>query len=185
MSKQQLAEFLEYAELPPFFLITYHPVTLSPNDAERALHNLLVVLDTYQSFNMLITLPNADSNSRKLKKILEIYAKNHPQRVKLFESMGQINYLSAMKYASAVIGNSSSGIIEAASFGKYVVNLGNRQEGRTCGENVIHVPFEHNSIISAALKYENATYNGANVYEMDNGSTLIIETLKNKMNGLS
>jgi GDP/UDP-N,N'-diacetylbacillosamine 2-epimerase (hydrolysing) len=130
-------------------------------------------------------MPNADTFGSVYREMFKRLKNSNSQSLFLVENLGTQSYFTAMKFCKLLIGNTSSGIIEAASFGKYVVNLGNRQEGRTYGENVIHVPFEHNSIISAALKYENATYNGANVYEMDNGSTLIIETLKNKMNGLS
>ena len=130
-------------------------------------------------------MPNADTFGSVYREMFKRLKKSNPESLFLIENLGTQSYFTAMKFCKLLIGNTSSGIIEAASFGKFVINLGNRQEGRTCGENVIHTPFEYNSIISAAFKYENATYSGTNIYEMDNGSALIIETLKNKMNGLS
>ena len=127
---------------------------------------------------VLVTMPNADTFGSVYREMFKRLKKSNPESLFLVENLGTQSYFTAMKFCKLLIGNTSSGIIEAASFGKFVINLGNRQEGRTCGENVINTPFEYNSIISAALKYENATYSGANIYEMDNGSALIIETLK-------
>jgi GDP/UDP-N,N'-diacetylbacillosamine 2-epimerase (hydrolysing) len=170
----------------PTILVTVHPETIEHESnlkhAEVLYSSLNKILERNQ---VLVTMPNADTYGSVYRKMFKRLKNSNSQSLFLVENLGTQSYFTAMKFCKLLIGNTSSGIIEAASFGKYVVNLGNRQEGRTCGENVIHVPFEHNSIISAALKYKNATYNGANVYEMDNGSTLIIETLKNKMNGLS
>ena len=143
LSKKQLAEAIGFPQLERFFLVTYHPVTLSPNDAKIALDNLLTVLAEYASFQILITFPNADAQGRKLIDVLKTFVSQYSDRVKLFESMGQLNYLSAMKYASLVIGNSSSGIIEAPSFRVPTVNIGERQKGRVsansvfdCGESI-------------------------------------------------
>lgn len=121
-----------------YFLVTYHPVTL---DAEGALHsllNLLDVLDEYPDYSLVITYPNADTHGRKLIDALERYKSQNSHRVLLAQSLGQLRYLSLMKYCEAVIGNSSSGLIEAPTFKVPTVNIGNRQKGRVHGDTVIN-----------------------------------------------
>lgn len=138
LSKIQLSEEINLPHLKQFFLVTYHPVTLSNKDAKIALENLLTVLADYDNYQILITFPNADVNGRMLINLLTNFAEQYSERVKLFESMGQLNYLSAMKHASLVIGNSSSGIIEAPSFQVPTVNIGDRQKGRVAANSVFH-----------------------------------------------
>ena len=170
----------------PTILVTVHPETIDHKSnlkhTEALYSSLNKILERNQ---VLVTMPNADTFGSVYREMFKRLKKSNPESLFLIENLGTQSYFTAMKFCKLLIGNTSSGIIEAASFGKFVINLGNRQEGRTCGENVIHTPFEYNSIISVAFKYENATYSGTNIYEMDNGSALIIETLKNKMNGLS
>jgi GDP/UDP-N,N'-diacetylbacillosamine 2-epimerase (hydrolysing) len=83
-----------------------------------------------------------------------------------------------MKYAKLLIGNTSSGILEAASFNKYVLNLGDRQKGRLCSANVIHLPFDSNEIIAKTNEFVNSTYQGENIYFQQNPSAQIINLIK-------
>jgi len=178
LSKKQLADAIELPQLEAFFLVTYHPVTLSSNEAKIALDNLLTVLAEYPKFQVLITFPNADSQGRKLIDVLKTFVSKYSERVKLFESMGQLNYLSAMKHASLVIGNSSSGIIEAPSFQVPTVNIGDRQKGRVCADSVFHCGESVEAIsksIETALKQE--PLHVVNPYGKGGASEKIVEKL--------
>ena len=86
-----------------------------------------------------------------------------------------------MKFSDLLIGNTSSGIIEAASFGKYVINLGNRQAGRACSQNVVTVPFKHLEIISEFNKLKGKKYIGENCYYQKDPSSKILERLKKEL----
>jgi len=180
LSKKQLAEAIEFTHLEQFFLVTYHPATLSQGDAKIALDNLLTVLAQYTDFQVIITFPNADAQGRKLINQLTNFTTKHSSRVKLFESMGQLNYLSAMKHASLVIGNSSSGIIEAPTFQVPTINIGDRQKGRVAANSVFHCE-ESIKAISESIKkaLEHKTEHVVNPYGLGGASKKIVEKLLN------
>src|SRR5204863_5857448 len=112
----------------PLLLVTYHPVTLEYQQAEWQIRELLSALDSLQ-MSVLFTLPNADTNTRVISHAIEDYVATHPWARKV-DNLGTGNYFSFMAVAAAMVGNSSSGIIEAASFRLPVVNIGSRQLGR-------------------------------------------------------
>jgi UDP-hydrolysing UDP-N-acetyl-D-glucosamine 2-epimerase len=138
LSLDKLSESIDFDLHRPYFLVTYHPVTLSEGGASHSLENLLNVLDGYEEYRLVISYPNADTSGRKLIEILEAYNNKAPHRVFLAKSLGQLKYLSLMKYCDAVLGNSSSGLIEAPAFGVPTLNVGSRQKGRLSGDTVIN-----------------------------------------------
>ena len=119
-----------------YFLVTYHPVTLG-NDPAGAVGEMLAALDEFSGHRVIVTGVNADPGHEKVSRLLSNYATKNPERVSLRESLGQLRYLSAMKHAAAVIGNSSSGIIEAPALGVPTVNLGDRQRGRVRSASIL------------------------------------------------
>ncbi len=119
-----------------FFLVTYHPVTLD-NDPAGAVGEMLTALDEFPGHRVIVTGVNADPGHAQIDRVLSDYANRHPKRVSLHGSLGQRRYLSAMKHAAAVIGNSSSGIIEAPALGVPTVNLGERQRGRVRSASIL------------------------------------------------
>jgi len=151
LSQKQLSEELGLNDNKPYFLITYHPETLSGDSGIDSLNALIEALDDYRSHDLFITYPNADTYGQALIDRLEKLRAEQPERVHLFQSVGQLKYLSAMKYCQAVIGNSSSGIIEAPSFHVPTVNIGDRQKGRMASQTVIHCR-EDKPAITAALE---------------------------------
>lgn len=152
MNKSELSQSLNFSLNSDFFLVTYHPVTLVTDGAIAALENLLSALEEFPQHKIIITYPNADTYGRNLIGALVKFAERFPERVLLMQSMGQIRYLSAMKYASVVIGNSSSGIIETPSFKVPTVNIGNRQKGRESSPSVIHCNESYDAIKKAIYK---------------------------------
>jgi UDP-hydrolysing UDP-N-acetyl-D-glucosamine 2-epimerase len=128
----------------PFLLITYHPVTLEYGQTERQIQWLLDALREID-VDLVFTYPNADAQGRLIIQKLEQFARSYP-RARVFANLGTQGYLSMMKHATAMVGNSSSGIIEAASFELPVVNIGTRQKGRVRGDNVIDVGYTSQEI---------------------------------------
>lgn len=155
MELHELSESLEFDLSTPYFLVTYHPVTLVSEPPTKIFEELLAALDQFPNFKVIVTYPNADDGGRELIPLIERYASLNTDRVLAIPSLGQIRYLSAVKFASAVIGNSSSGIIEVPSFNVPSINIGLRQYGRTAAKSVYHSDGSESSIkhaIAVALK---------------------------------
>lgn len=138
LSRDELNNHFSGKLTKPYFLVTYHPVTLSRNGAIEGLKNLLLAMECFTSFQVIITYPNADSFGYEIIEHLKIYAEQHQEQILLVKNLGALRYLSAMKHAEAVVGNTSSGIIEAPSLNVPTVNIGDRQKGRIASESVIH-----------------------------------------------
>lgn len=136
LSKSELEESLEFKLDAPYGVITFHPVTLEGRNAGEQCEELLKALDAYPDMKFIITKANADADGRIINKMFDEYAQLH-ENIKVFESLGLVRYLSAVKYADMVIGNSSSGLIEVPSFHIPTVNIGDRQKGRLKAESVI------------------------------------------------
>ena len=149
LSLPQLEEEIRFAINTPCILVTFHPVTLEPNSAETQFQNLLDVLDSIPEMRIIFTKANADTEGRIVNKMIDKYVGKNGSRTISFSSMGQVNYLSAVKYVDAVVGNSSSGIIEAPIFRTPTVNIGDRQKGRIRAENVIDCDPTRESITRA------------------------------------
>ena len=138
LSKLELSKSLNFEINKPFFLITYHPVTLAHEEPAETFHNLISALDTFPEHQIIITYPNADDGGRIIIKLIESYANSNSQRILATPSLGQIRYLSAAKLADAVIGNSSSGIIEIPSLNTPTINIGSRQRGRLAARSILN-----------------------------------------------
>lgn len=134
----------------PFLLVTYHPVTLEVEQLETQMSELLAALDEV-GVATVFTYPNADTRSRLVIQMVREYAASRPQ-AQIVINLGTPGYISAMQIAAAMVGNSSSGIIEAASFKLPVVNIGTRQEGRTRAKNVIDVGYSRAEIVAGIRK---------------------------------
>lgn len=137
LDKQKLSDSIDFDLSLPYFMVTYHPVTLDKTGGVESLINLITVLDLYPDYKCIITYPNADTHGRKLIEVLNSYRDKNPERILLVQSLGQLRYLSLLKYSKAVVGNSSSGLIEAPTFNIPTINIGNRQKGRIAGDTVI------------------------------------------------
>lgn len=118
-------------------LVTYHPATLGELKAGDAMNALLHALDRFPNARIIFTKPNSDADGRELGQMIDEYAENNRERVTVFTSLGQLRYLSAMKLVNAVVGNSSSGIIEAPACHTPTVNIGERQSGRLKAASII------------------------------------------------
>ena len=135
----------------PFFLVTFHPATLEPESAVVQVDSLLEALDAFPGHDVLLTRANADTEGREINQRLHAYASLRSDRVVLASSLGVRTYQSAMSHASAVVGNSSSGLLEAPILGVPTVNIGDRQKGRVRTASVIDCA-PHTEDIIAALR---------------------------------
>ncbi len=166
------------------FLVTFHPVTLEGDTSRRQFRTVLNVLDGTSDTNLIFTKANADAGGRIINAMIDEYVSGNPQKAVAFASMGQMNYLSAMQFVDAVVGNSSSGIIEAPSFKTGTINIGDRQRGRIKAESVIDCPPTAAGIKKAlqelyAKKFQETLENVVNPYGKGNASVRIKGILKN------
>lgn len=138
LSKSELEASIQFELGEKSLLVTYHPVTLENNTAAEQCRNLLEALNEYPEYKVIFTLPNSDTDGRIIIQLINEYVASQPERCMAVPSLGLKRYLSALKYVSAVVGNSSSGIIEVPSFGIPTLDIGDRQKGRIAAESVWH-----------------------------------------------
>ena len=148
LDRGALEAALDFKLGPKNLLITFHPATLEQGAAAGQMDELLAALDTLPDTHLIFTMPNADTEGRALSRQLEAYVAGRPN-AKVFASLGQLRYLSAIAQVDAVVGNSSSGLAEVPSFRKATVNIGERQKGRLKAQSVIDCETDRESIKTA------------------------------------
>ncbi|RKI37727.1 UDP-N-acetylglucosamine 2-epimerase (hydrolyzing) [bacterium D16-51] len=177
LSKADLEESLGIV-LGRFAIGTYHPVTLEDNTEKKQVDDLLQAIDNFQDITFLFTKANADSNGRIINEILRKYEEKH-SNFYLVDSLGMKRYLSALKYAEFVIGNSSSGLIETPSFHVPTINIGDRQKGRISGDTVINCTPKAEEIVEAikiavSPKFKDKIKDAKNPYGDGNTSEKVV-----------
>jgi UDP-N-acetylglucosamine 2-epimerase (non-hydrolysing) len=147
MDKQTIYKELGLHEEKPFFIITYHPET---NGDYAGIEVLLEALSSYKDdYHFVFTKSNADNGGREINERIQQFVLKHQSSARLFDSLGQIRYLSAVKEASLVIGNSSSGLIEVPYLHTPTINCGDRQKGRECPSSVVDCDMTSEAIRNA------------------------------------
>ena len=183
LSRKDLEKSLEFDGIDKAVLVTFHPVTLENRSSEKQVNELLAALSSYPELKILITMPNADADGRVIGKLLQEFAARDNQRIKCFTSLGQLRYLSLLQYVRAVIGNSSSGIIEAPSFRVPTVNIGSRQDGRYKPSTVIDAAPDKKSIeqsMARALSdsFRQSCKKASNPYGKGNTAGLVLKQIR-------
>lgn len=141
MSLPELEDSLQFNLGKKFLVVTFHPVTMETSTAAEQCDNLLTALaEVNGEYQILFTLPNSDTDGRIIIKKIKDYVYEHSGKAIAVTSLGKKRYYSALKHATAVVGNSSSGISEAPTFSIPTLNIGNRQLGRTRSESIVDVP---------------------------------------------
>ncbi|MDI6703309.1 MAG: UDP-N-acetylglucosamine 2-epimerase [bacterium] len=181
MTKDEIERVLDIKIEKPTLLVTYHPVTLESEDTDRQVDELLRALEETGA-RIIFTYPNAEVKSREIIKKIKGFVLNYP-KAKIFINLGQRRYLSLLKYVDVMIGNSSSGIIEAPSFELPVVNIGNRQKGRIRARNVIDVGYTKEEIIKGIDRaldkgFKRSLKGLKNPYGNGDSSKRIVDVLK-------
>jgi UDP-hydrolysing UDP-N-acetyl-D-glucosamine 2-epimerase len=150
LSSEQLEKQLGLDLAPPPLLVTYHPVTLEADDTEWQVQELLAALDEV-ACPVVFTYPNADTQGRSIIRLVDAYVASHKD-ARVAVSLGTQAYFSLLRHCAALVGNSSSGIIEAASFRLPVVNIGNRQRGRVHVGNVLDVGYDRSAVAAGICR---------------------------------
>ncbi|WP_295795861.1 UDP-N-acetylglucosamine 2-epimerase [Mucilaginibacter sp.] len=177
------AEFLKKWQIDlsiPTILITIHPETVEPEKNKLYLQEVLPVLtELKKQYQLVITMPNVDTNGIIYREAFIDFGGRYPDRVKLIENFGTQSYFTCMQRVDFMLGNTSSGIIEAASFNKFVINVGDRQKGRLAGSNVIQCPFNKEQILKAVADIKNASPRQfENIYYNGGATEKIVNKLK-------
>lgn len=168
--------------LKDYCLVTFHPVTMDDEKPEIQLYELIRAMDRVPNMVFLITMANADAGGQIINNIWREEGKRHFNWF-VTESLGLLRYLSAMKYAKLVIGNSSSGIVEAPAFKTPTINIGDRQKGRYVANSVINVLTVEEDILNAinkglSVKFLETINDSNSPYGDGNTSSLIIKHIQ-------
>lgn len=183
LRRNELAAALGFDLQPGFLLVTHHPVTAGPGDARAELKSLFEALDALPELKVVITKPNADAGGRELARMIDDYAVNRSGRVFVCTSLGQLRYLSALCHCAVIVGNSSSGIVEAPAMGRPTVNIGSRQQGRLKADSIIDCAGDSVSILAAirtalGSAKQSAAARTNSMYGSGAASTQIVAKLK-------
>lgn len=182
LSKKDLQiQFNLQLDEPPFLLVTYHPVTLEYEQTEYQVAELLAALAS-STMPIVFTMPNADTHGRVIREMINAFVARHPSS-QAVENLGTQGYFSLMKFATAMVGNSSSGIVEAPIFELPVVNIGTRQAGRVRGANIIDVGYPRSEIIQGINKAVSVEFRAGlrgmeNPYRTGQTAQRIVDVLK-------
>lgn len=183
LSKEELENSLGFKFGDKSLLVTFHPVTLETCTAREQCDNLLEVLARHPEYRILFTLPNSDTDGRVIIDCIKDFVAKNEDRAIAFKSLGKLRYLSALKYVSAAIGNSSSGILEVPSFGIPTLDIGDRQKGRIAAKSVVHcgtsteeIEQGFRLIFSEAI--QSASKLRSNPYEKEGTTDMIVSQLK-------
>lgn len=182
LNKKELFSILKIDNFEKMALVTYHPVTLEKNTSENQINNLLEAISSYKDIAFIITKANADSEGRLINKIIENYIIDK-SNLFLFDSLGSLKYLSGLKNCEFVIGNSSSGLIEAPSFNIPTINIGDRQKGRIQANSIINCDYLSQSIrnsidLALSKKYKKTLNKVINPYGEGEVSSKIINVIE-------
>lgn len=162
-----------------FILVTVHPESVNANrNQEYAEETFNALATVAKSHCLLITKANADVMGSVFNKKLEQLAAENPKQVRLVASLGKVYYFAAMRQCDFLFGNTSSGIIEAASFGKWVINLGDRQKGRLQSDNILDISFDQTKMIEALNEIKGRdSFTGVNKYAQEGTTDKIVKAL--------
>lgn len=138
LDKDKLEKILKIKFKKNNFLIVFHPVTLEKKTAQKQFKNILDAIKTFKNTNFFFSQSNADPGAKIISILAKKFVKNNSNRSIFFKSLGQLKFLSLMKHSDVLIGNSSSGLLEAPTFKKPVINIGSRQKNRLSSLNILN-----------------------------------------------
>lgn len=183
LSREDIDSYLGFRlSEKPYVVTTFHPATLETGMERMQVNEMLSAIDKRQDLNFLITKSNADIGGQRINEMLDAFSMTHPN-CRVVSSLGTRRYMSALKYAACVMGNSSSGLIEAPSFGIPTINIGDRQRGRIRGESVIDCLPEKKDILRAintalSEEFRKKAATASNPYGCGKTSKIIYKIIK-------
>ena len=190
LNKDEFEKSIKFKLAKKNILITFHPVTLENSSAREQFNELLNALDELEETNFIFTKANSDTDGDVINKMIDEYVSENSQKAVAFASLGQLRYLSAIKFVDIVLGNSSSGLLEVPSFKKATINIGDRQKGRARASSVIDVRPDKEEILAAikraySKEFEQTLKDTINPYDGGNPSKKMVKILKEiKLDGI-
>ena len=183
LNKDEFEKSINFKLAKKNILITFHPVTLENGSAKEQFNELLEAIDELKDTSFIFTKANSDTDGDVINKMIDEYVSKNPQKAVAFASLGQIRYLSAIKFVDIVLGNSSSGLSEVPSFKKATINIGDRQKGRAKASSVIDVRPVKEEILAAikrvySKEFEQILKDTTNPYDGGNSSKKMVKILK-------
>lgn len=190
LNKDEFEKSINFKLAKKNILITFHPATLENSSAREQFNELLNSLDELEETNFIFTKANSDTDGDVINKMIDEYVSQNSQKAVAFASLGQLRYLSAIKFVDIVLGNSSSGLSEVPSFKKATINIGDRQKGRARASSVIDVRPDRKEILTAikraySKEFEQILKDTINPYDGGNPSKKMVKILKEtKLDGI-
>jgi len=183
LTKKQLEKELGFSFGEKNIIFTFHPVTLEKGTSAKYITEIFKALDKFKDIKIIFTKGNADTEGRIINKLIDNFVAQNSKRSIVFNSLGQLKYLSVLQFVDAMVGNSSSGIIEMPSFKKATINIGERQRGRIKAPSVIDCYPKEKDIINAINKVYDVEFQKElkyiiNPYWQGGATEKIINTLK-------
>ena len=183
LTKYEFEKSIKFKLNKKNILITFHPVTLENNTSKKQFQELLNAINDLEDTNIIFTKTNSDLNGKVINQMIDQYIILNPETAIGFKSLGQLRYLSALQYVDVVIGNSSSGLMEAPSFKIATINIGTRQKGRIRGSSVIDCSPNKTDIKKTIKKvyskqFQKSLKDVDNPYDKGSASKKIVEILK-------
>jgi UDP-N-acetylglucosamine 2-epimerase (non-hydrolysing)/GDP/UDP-N,N'-diacetylbacillosamine 2-epimerase (hydrolysing) len=181
LSREELENRFSLRLDKPFVMVTYHPVTLEYDEAGNQIAELLAAIEA-SCIPAVFTMPNADTGNHVVRQKIQQFVAEHAN-ARLVDNFGIHAYFSMMKLAAAMVGNSSSGIVEGASFELPAVNIGTRQDGRTRSRNIVDVGYNQDEILRGISKAVSPSFRESlrgmvNPYGTGNASRTITDRLR-------
>lgn len=178
MSEMEIKQSLGIPQNMRYCVVTFHPITLDEESATKQTLELCKAMANNKEFFYLITMSNSDADGEVINKILREFTIDHSYNAKFALTLGTKRYLSAVKHAAFVLGNSSSGIIEAPTLGTPTVNIGDRQKGRLLAESIVNCEPKEESITHAIGIAESMKHSPSFLYGDGNTSDEILMIIK-------
>lgn len=183
ISKHAIEKNLGFKFKKKNLLVSYHPETTNKKNLIKNFSEILISLEKFKDIQLIFTKSNADVDGNIINKMIRKFVRKNKSRSCFFNSMGQTNYLSTLNLVDGILGNSSSGILEAPTFNKTTINIGDRQKGRLRAKSILDVPAKSKSINEAIkrmynLKFKKNKYKNTNPYGSGGASNKAIKILK-------
>ena len=183
LNKKEFEKSINFKLNTKNILVTFHPVTFDNMTSQKQFQNILDVIDELEDTTIIFTKANSDTDGRIINLMIDNYVRENVSKSICFTSLGQIRYLSALKFVDAMVGNSSSGLLEAPSFKIATINIGDRQKGRLEAKSVINTSLKKEDIGAAFKKiytqeFQDILKDIKNPYENGSSSKKIIKVLK-------
>lgn len=190
MSKDEIEKEIGFAIDDHTILVTYHPVTLGKRTAKEDIDDFIAALEEKKDLRIIFTMPNSDTGGQTIVEAINTFVTKNPLRAKAFKSLGVIRYLSLMQQCIAVVGNSSSGLIEVPSFGIPTLNIGSRQKGRISANSVCNCETDKASVLAGLDKilspeFRQLAANAVNPYDKEGTASAIFRIISSyPLNGI-